>query len=851
MTNKAKWIGPMTLIEGYGADAEYAQRVLRGGPQILETFALQNKSIAAREPLAKAVTGGRMGYDQLVVAIRASLRSTEEGLAKRFAEKLHAKPLIVLARIVADQALLPEDPYDSILLFKFALNHFGKERFRKDDRLVMLEQLGELGFRKDILKYSKIFGTSRYNPHQQDLLLANTYRPFAESHNNEHQLTMWLQHTNSMYIADGVEAIDVVPGDGHAIDRIACSPVDFVEGGPKVSVIIPTFNSGARISTAISSLLSQSWRNLEILIMDDCSPRSNDQHLYPWETIDSRIRVIRLAENRGTYKARNIAMTQYVTGDLVTVHDDDDWSHPRKIQTQVEHLLANPESVANVSLLSRATPDLKFTRINNNPIFLQRNFSSLMFWKQPVVERLGYWDLVNRSSDAEMHDRLVAAFGQKIGTAGNSAMSFLRVRSDSLTSGEIYKGYIDQRRLWYQRASRSWHARELGEGGSGSIWIGEDNTDSRAFKAPAGMIGSKQTDSRIALDIVYATDFRFPGGNSSISAAEIRLLLSRGYRVGLMQVDSPVLASRMTIGEQFFEIAQHENCSVVSRLDPVDVDLLMIRHPSVLQYINPSASSITSKKVIIIANHAPHGRNGKESLYDLRQVVRNALSVFGVMPTVIPESGLIRGLIRSHLSPAQIGSFDWNGTVEVPNREPLVSDVLRRPVIGRHARDHSQKWPKDPEVLAAVYPVTGEYDVRVLGGASHALEALKGVEPAWTVYEFGAMTPAEFLSELDFWVYFHDENLVESFGMSAAEAIAQGLVVVLPRYMEQTFGAGAVYAEPEEVLPLIEAFWGDPVRYRAQSQRALDHAQRNFSPDAFFSRIDSLTQSRREMVLQS
>lgn len=837
MNNKSTAIGPMTKIEGYGADAEYARRILRTGPQLMETFALQNKSVAARGPLANAITNGRMNYDQLVTAVRATLRTKEEGLAERFASKLNPKPLITLARIVSDQALLPEDPHDAVMLFKFALFHYGKQRFRKDDRLVMLEQLGELGFRTDVKKYSAIFEISQYNAHQMELLLANTYRPFDSVGDNQAVLSAWLAHTNKMYLADNMEPIDIVAGLGAAMDRIACAATEFVDGGPKVSVIIPTYNSGPRISTAISSLLAQSWRNLEILIMDDCSPEENNEHLYPWADVDPRIRVIRLPENRGTYKARNVAMTQYVTGDLVTVHDDDDWSHPRKIQVQVEHLLENRTRIANVSLLSRATPDLKFTRINNNPVFLQRNFSSLMFWKEAVVQHLGYWDLVNRSSDAEMHDRITSFFNQPIETAGSSAMSFLRVREDSLTSGEIYKGYIDQRRLWYQRASRAWHTGELSADGSGSIYISADNSSSRAFRAPVGMVGSKQDRQRLQLDVIYATDFRFPGGNSSISAAEVELLLSRGYRVGLMQIDSPVNANRLPIRKKFFDLAQHDNCYVVSRLDHVDVDLVIVRHPSVLQYIDPSRSDVQCKNLVVVVNHAPFGRDGKESIYDMRDAVRNARSVFGVTPVVSPESGLIRGLLRGQTPPSVLSRFNWNGTVATPDREPRTGDPLRAPVIGRHARDHAQKWPKDRAVLETVYPVTGEHDIRILGGADHAVEVLAGESPAWKVYEFGSMEPSDFLEELDFWVYFHDDNLVESFGMSTAEAIAKGLVVILPKYMQETFGRGALYADPHEVWQLVDRVWGNPELYRAQSELALDHARKNFSEDAFFTRV--------------
>jgi glycosyltransferase involved in cell wall biosynthesis len=142
-------------------------------------------------------------------------------------------------------------------------------------------------------------------------------------------------------------------------------------------------------------------------------------------------------------------------------------------------------------------------------------------------------------------------------------------------------------------------------------------------------------------------------------------------------------------------------------------------------------------------------------------------------------------------------------------------------------------------VLPLVYPVDGSRDVRILGGADFAQQRLgTPVGGAWTVYPFGSRPAAEFLAELDFWVYFHGPDLYESFGMATVEAMAAGLVVVLPPSMEATFGDGAIYAEPADVARVIDELWVDPEAYTAQSARAVRTVQERFGEAALLARVE-------------
>ena len=74
----------------------------------------------------------------------------------------------------------------------------------------------------------------------------------------------------------------------------------------KISVIIPTYNRGKSIIQSINSVLEQTYHNLEILIVDDCS--TDDTEYLISKIDDPRVKYIKLKENKGASFARNIGI---------------------------------------------------------------------------------------------------------------------------------------------------------------------------------------------------------------------------------------------------------------------------------------------------------------------------------------------------------------------------------------------------------------------------------------------------------------------------------------------------------------------------------------------------------------
>lgn len=91
----------------------------------------------------------------------------------------------------------------------------------------------------------------------------------------------------------------------------------------KVSIIVPVYKSEAFLHQCISSVLEQSYPNIELILVDDGSPDYSGKICDEYASKDDRIRVIH-KNNGGTCEARNVGL-QYVSGKYLMFMDGDDW----------------------------------------------------------------------------------------------------------------------------------------------------------------------------------------------------------------------------------------------------------------------------------------------------------------------------------------------------------------------------------------------------------------------------------------------------------------------------------------------------------------------------------------------
>lgn len=111
---------------------------------------------------------------------------------------------------------------------------------------------------------------------------------------------------------------------------------------PRVSVYIPTYNRCNLLKRALTSVLDQTWKNLDIIVVDDCSTDSTPDYLAELEKKDSRVRFLINHENSGANVSRNAAI-QMAQGTFITGLDDDDFFCPDRIKNFLEFYSNRPE----------------------------------------------------------------------------------------------------------------------------------------------------------------------------------------------------------------------------------------------------------------------------------------------------------------------------------------------------------------------------------------------------------------------------------------------------------------------------------------------------------------------------
>lgn len=119
--------------------------------------------------------------------------------------------------------------------------------------------------------------------------------------------------------------------------------MDEAKRTPKVTVIIPNYNHSRYLPERIESVLNQTLTDLDILILDDCSPDNSREIIEAYAARDPRIRLLFNEQNSGsTFVQWNRGLGQ-ARGEYIWIAESDDYAEPHFLETLVARLDADPE----------------------------------------------------------------------------------------------------------------------------------------------------------------------------------------------------------------------------------------------------------------------------------------------------------------------------------------------------------------------------------------------------------------------------------------------------------------------------------------------------------------------------
>lgn len=365
---------------------------------------------------------------------------------------------------------------------------------------------------------------------------------------------------------------------------------------PKVSIIVPAHNAADTIATTLDSLLAQSWTNIEILVVNDCSTDNTQSVVQRYTERDDRVQCMKTKQNSGPYVARNTALKR-ATGDFITCNDADDWSHPEKIEIQAKNLMEDPSIMANMSQWTRANNDLLFHRRGNPGYYTQTNASSLMF-RNTVTDRLGCWDSVRFGADSEFIRRLTAVYGEdSIKSIDECLTSFSRKTPTSLTDGSVfgYHGFFMGARKEYREGQIHHHEKAI------SLYY-DFPMSARPFAVPEPMRIERETQHNKPrhFDIVVAADFRLSDYTSNLE--EIKRQQESNSRLGIMQLTMYELGEDISIANEIRRFLNSTPVEILVYGENIQCNTLVIRQPWSLQDHQAYLPNIETETIKIVAD---------------------------------------------------------------------------------------------------------------------------------------------------------------------------------------------------------------------------------------------------------
>lgn len=192
---------------------------------------------------------------------------------------------------------------------------------------------------------------------------------------------------------------------------------------PLISCVIPTHNRAEKVIKAIESVLSQSYRNLELLVVDDQSVDNTKEVIELLSKKDKRVKYF-LNPTKGANNARNFGITN-AKGEYIAFLDDDDTWVDSKLEKQLNvfNTLGNKYGVVYCTFVRKSHKGKalkyhpsRFSRIKNGDILnrlLKRNFISTcaLFVKAEVFQKSGMFDPKYKSfQDWELLTRIACDY---------------------------------------------------------------------------------------------------------------------------------------------------------------------------------------------------------------------------------------------------------------------------------------------------------------------------------------------------------------------------------------------------------------------------------------------------------
>ncbi|MCP3426192.1 hypothetical protein NBM05_09275 [Rothia sp. AR01] len=343
------------------------------------------------------------------------------------------------------------------------------------------------------------------------------------------------------------------------------------------------------------------------------------------------------------------------------------------------------------------------------------------------------------------------------------------------------------------------------------------------------------TEHQYDADIAVYAPLRGRGAEQLSVYAALKTLARAGFLITLIDTsrrgETPAFAA---VPSRVTELLSVDRIFLAGPGSAFRVQTAIVFRPSISTGPRDTGVTVVADSAVAVLDGAMAKRAAKaddEALEQLREelsgtgaALRAALSVAASAVDDLPAlARLVEDTELTALEDVWDFQFPSAALAAQPRTAPLDEQVPR---IGRHVVGAEPLWPEQEIDVRRVLPTTADWDVRFYGPHTRLIKLLGRTPPNWRMHS--VVGPRD-LETLDFWVPIVDDPQAIVEDPAVREAIAAGLLVILPFEMRRHFGEGAIYASAAGVRKLARQRHTEGTLFADQSRRAVNYARERSS----------------------
>ena len=164
----------------------------------------------------------------------------------------------------------------------------------------------------------------------------------------------------------------------------------------KISIILSVFNDQDNIVNAINSIIYQTYNNIELLVINDCSSDRTGEILNTFSKKDKRIKVFNNTSNLGLTKSLNLLIEES-TGDFIARQDSDDISISSRLNKQIDYLNKYNLDLCGTRAIIKGTTRITPNRSYYLPLSVSLKIKNpfihgSLIYKKSSLDKINFYD---------------------------------------------------------------------------------------------------------------------------------------------------------------------------------------------------------------------------------------------------------------------------------------------------------------------------------------------------------------------------------------------------------------------------------------------------------------------------